>query len=699
MAIETITVKDAADATKGVLADKIGEGEEYAQVFKFGYGADGALTLLAEKPATEAAQTTGNAALASIDTKLTDAATAANQATSNAALGAPDDAEAAGTSDGTIVGLLKRARTLLGTIASAVTNTLTVGGTVDVANFPATQPVSGPLTDVQLRAAAVLVDYLAAQKTPSGALRVGNTKTKLRDEFPTGGLKSALWDLIATGSGMTVATGNGTTGSYLLISSGTTINSETIVRSKDVFTLPARFAAFVTASQRIANQEFFVELIEVDAAGAPVVGTSQTNAGTAPNYACVKFDGTVATEARVAARSGNAPEFLSAASTITTTVATGSGPNWFPAGMVELQITGEHVQLLQAAIDVTTAATPARRITQCAPDPEALYKLQIRARNLGTAPASTTDWRVHAIRLFDYSRFDVSVIGGPGHSGAGSSVPVNVAGGSLGLTGTPTVVGPGATGAALSGSPVRVGGSDGTNTRNLLTDTTGNLLVINPLPFLVNDVASAALTTTTTTAAITPSFGQTYRVNIPVTAVTGTAPTLDVGVEESDDGGTNWFRVFDFPRITATGIYRSPKLTLTGNRVRYVQTVGGTTPSFTRSVNRLQTIESVASIRQIVDRALAVNTINSATASLNAQNCANAQLVVDMGAITTTAPAFQIEGTDNGSTWYAIGSPLTAVANTTVQVTVANVQPLALRARVSTAGVGATLNSVTLKGF
>ncbi len=45
--------------------------------------------------------------------------------------------------------------------------------------------------------------------------------------------------------------------------------------------------------------------------------------------------------------------------------------------------------------------------------------------------------------------------------------------------GTPpwSVVGPGATGAALSGNPVRVAGSDGTNTRNIVTDTSGRLLV------------------------------------------------------------------------------------------------------------------------------------------------------------------------------------------------------------------------------
>ena len=119
-------------------------------------------------------------------------------------------------------------------------------------------------------------------------------------------------------------------------------------------------------------------------------------------------------------------------------------------------------------------------------------------------------------------------------------------------------------------------------------------------------------TTTTTTAAITPTFGTSYEVNIPVTAVTGTSPTLDVSIEESDDNGTNWLKVYDFPRITATGIYRSPVIPMTGTRLRYVQTVGGTTPSFTRAINRVQSSLSAAPLRQLVDRSIVITTLGIA---------------------------------------------------------------------------------------
>lgn len=221
------------------------------------------------------------------------------------------------------------------------------------------------------------------------------------------------------------------------------------------------------------------------------------------------------------------------------------------------------------------------------------------------------------------------------------------------------------------------------------------------LPTTVADVASGALTTTTTTAAITPTAGASYQVVIPVTVVSGTTPTLDVVIQESDDSGTNYYDIYHFPRITATGAYRSPKLPLLGNRIRYVQTVTGTTPSFTRSIGRLQSQEFVDPIRQLFDRTLAsTQTLNAVTASLNVSQCRSVEVVVNAATITTTAPAIQLEGShDNGGTWFALGSPLTAVASSTVRTTVLDTNVGLIRGRVSTAGVSATLGYVMLRGY
>ena len=219
-------------------------------------------------------------------------------------------------------------------------------------------------------------------------------------------------------------------------------------------------------------------------------------------------------------------------------------------------------------------------------------------------------------------------------------------------------------------------------------------------PVIIADIVSGALTTTTTTVA-SGIIGTSYSVNIPVTAVTGTNPTLDVTIQESDDTATNWFNVYSFPRITATGIYRSPVIPLKGNRIRYVQTVAGTTPSFTRSLNRMvMNTMPITAISQLIDRTITLNSLNSVTPSLNVQGATNLQLVFSIGAATTPAQ-LQLEGSDdNGLTFYAIGTPLTAVASSTVQFTLAtNMNTQLVRARVSTAGVGITMGYVLLKGF
>jgi hypothetical protein len=252
-------------------------------------------------------------------------------------------------------------------------------------------------------------------------------------------------------------------------------------------------------------------------------------------------------------------------------------------------------------------------------------------------------------------------------------------------------------GGALGTQPV-----SGTVTANIGTGTVAAVTAVTSanlaLPGIVADVASAALTTTTTTAAFTPTFGTSYSVSIPVTAVTGTTPTLDVAIEESDDSGSNWFKVYDFPRITGSGIYRSPLIRIVGNRVRYVQTVGGTSPSFTRAINRLQNSNSSEAVRQLIDRSIVLTTLNSTTPSLDTRDAGNrAQLVVNIGA-ATTAPALQMEGSDdNGASWYAIGTPLTAVASSTVQLTVVDINAALMRVRVSTAGSGVTAGYVMIK--
>ena len=136
-----------------------------------------------------------------------------------------------------------------------------------------------------------------------------------------------------------------------------------------------------------------------------------------------------------------------------------------------------------------------------------------------------------------------------------------------------------------------------------------------------------------------------------------------------------------------------------GRHIRYVQTVGGTTPSFTRAVTRnvLPFIPAEPQ-KRIMDRSIILTTLNSVTPTLFQAAANNVQLVINLGA-ATTPPALQLEGSEDGTNWYAMGTPLTGVANNTVQLTVSGLSATYTRARVSTIGATVTAGYVSIKAW
>jgi hypothetical protein len=77
---------------------------------------------------------------------------------------------------------------------------------------------------------------------------------------------------------------------------------------------------------------------------------------------------------------------------------------------------------------------------------------------------------------------------------------------------------------------------------------------------------------------------KTLRAQLDVTAASGTTPTLDVVVEDSVDGGTNWNTVGTFAQKTTTGREVINVTTPFSDDLRVRWTIGGGTPSFTFSV-------------------------------------------------------------------------------------------------------------------
>lgn len=99
-------------------------------------------------------------------------------------------------------------------------------------------------------------------------------------------------------------------------------------------------------------------------------------------------------------------------------------------------------------------------------------------------------------------------------------------------------------------------------------------------------VASAARTASGNSGTL-PNYGaaSSIRAQLNVTAASGTGPTLDVVIEDSVDGSSNWNTVGTFAQKTAAGREVINITGLFGDLLRVRWTIGGTTPSFTFAVD------------------------------------------------------------------------------------------------------------------
>ena len=98
-------------------------------------------------------------------------------------------------------------------------------------------------------------------------------------------------------------------------------------------------------------------------------------------------------------------------------------------------------------------------------------------------------------------------------------------------------------------------------------------------------LASAARTASGNSGVLSDTYGgaNTLRIQLNVTAASGTTPTLDVVVEDTLDG-TNWNTIGTFAQKTAAAREVINVTSPFASRLRVRWTIAGTTPSFTFDV-------------------------------------------------------------------------------------------------------------------
>jgi hypothetical protein len=350
---------------------------------------------------------------------------------------------------------------------------------------------------------------MLVRQIPQDIDRIGFTKVL------TGSVDSDWGAIVGTvGTGMAV----NQTGGNLVITSGTTARSETIIRSIDNWQGGLRLRARSTLSQRIANNNFFVELVDVIGDGlaysigsataitvtftgshgftsenvgqsmylggfsgtgtflsgrypiASVSGNDVTftvsgfavGTGTCSafgwNYYQLQYQGTTATQVNYdTQRKG----YASGATTATINTTAAPGHLAIVTGNDLVSTFADQLVASVATIQQTIRATRVENI----PDDISL-RLQIRIANGSTAPATTTTWTIGFVSVAHYANTDVS-IQDVSPMGVGSAVPVEIMRGVSQATtiasGTVTTVttlsnGQTAHSATSTGSPLRGAG-------------------------------------------------------------------------------------------------------------------------------------------------------------------------------------------------------------------------------------------------
>lgn len=333
-------------------------------------------------------------------------------------------------------------------------------------------------------------------------LKVCSMQRKFRDSFPGSSLNAGNWES-QNGTGTTITVSGGT----LTMGSGTTINAESWVLSKEMFTIPFRLSFGLSLSQRIADQSFYVELVSVD----PITGVPDGQ------HKCAwLFDGTTATSAKYVVQNSGIAELISGASTIPTTA---SG-NFF-----ELEPFADEAWFHGGTLDSTSARSNSYRRHQQIPDPNALYKLRMRWKNGAIAPASNTNAVIQYVALQDYAELTAEITAGRGQNVAGQALGVQITGGTSALShvinsalGVDTVCG---VFGNLS-STLLAAGATYTSSVMSAFSATYNQMNVSHLRIDVSHAAGTTgfgrllIETYDTTSTTTPSYGQRVTYSVPV---------------------------------------------------------------------------------------------------------------------------------------------------------------------------------------
>lgn len=193
-------------------------------------------------------------------------------------------------------------------------------------------------------------------------LKIKSMQKKFRDSFNGTEINASRWEVASAGGGMSLSVTDGA----LTIGTGTALDDELVLTTRQAFTVPLRAMVALNLSQRVPGQSVWLELVGVDP------GTGQPDGR---NAAAWRLDGASPTLGFYEVQSEGAPRLASASgSTIPSTAA----PAW---SVLEIEPTNDECWFHGRALDSAGARSASYVRHQQIPEPNALYRFRIRVRN------------------------------------------------------------------------------------------------------------------------------------------------------------------------------------------------------------------------------------------------------------------------------------------------------------------------------
>lgn len=252
-----------------------------------------------------------------------------------------------------------------------------------------------------------------------GMFPVQSIQKKWKDDFSRTTLNDEKWEVLKLGAGQSI---DPSIAGDCRINTGTTADAETIILSKEMFTIPMRGLFGFQISQKIANQEFYLEFVSVDKATGVPDGRSKVAWKIAGNDSLTNTNAKTMTQAggMTPIESGN----LSVGVAQTT------------SALYELELFSDEIWYHTRSMDSTAGRAYSSVRHNNIPDPNGYYKVQIRVKNGSTAPASNTMLQLFFVNVVDYAELTAEITAGRGGASAGQSIATNVTGGSLSTVST-----------------------------------------------------------------------------------------------------------------------------------------------------------------------------------------------------------------------------------------------------------------------